>query len=544
MDNKKKCSNKKHSELIAINYCPECKIYLCNKCSNNHSDLLENHLIYNLEKNLEEIFTDICSEPEHKDKLLFYCKDHNKLCCAACLSKIKVKGNGEHFNCNVCLIEEIKDEKKNKLNENIKYLEDFSEKIDNLISELKILFQKISESKEELKLKISNLFTKIRNAVNEREDELLLKLENIYDKAFFKEALIKNGEKIPIQIKIYKEKGKKLIKEWDDDNNKLNIRINDCINIENNIKSINQINESKEELKLKISNLFTKLRNTVNEREDELLLELENIYDKWFFKEDLIKNGEKIPKQIKIYKAKGKKLIEEWDDDQNKLKKRINDCVNIENNIKSIIEINESIDKCKSKKIDIHFYPEEEVQINEFLEKIIKFGEINDEEVGFKFKFKPGNYYNVTNNGLIATKNNGGDDWNCIIIGDKEIPKNKISKWKIKIKTDIKTNYADFYIGIGPNNFKGNFCDECWSLYSHCSTIKLRMKGKSSEYNNHKEKLKKNDIIEVIVDRKLGNLSFSVNDINYGIACSNIPKEESLYPTIVLYQQNHIVEIV
>ena len=446
MENKKKCSNKKHSELIAINYCPECKLYLCNKCSNNHSDLLENHLIYNLEKNAEEMFTDICSEPEHNIKLLFYCKDHNKLCCAACLSKIKVKGNGEHFNCNVCLIEEIKDEKKNKLNENIKYLEDFSEKIDNLINELKELFKKINESKEELKLKISNLFTKIRNTINEREDELLLELENIFDKSFFKEELIKNGEKIPDQIKIYKEKGKKLIKEWDDDNNKLNSRINDCINIENNIKNI--------------------------------------------------------------------------------------------------IKINESIDKCKSKKIDIHFYPEEEVEISEFLEKIKKFGDIKEGELGFKFKFKPGNNYNVTNNGLLATKNSGGDNWNCVIIGDKEIPRNKISKWKIKINTNVSGDCWDFYIGIGPGNFTGSLYEECWSLYSRSSTVYLQFKNQNIKYNNHKEKLKKNDIIEVIADRKLGNLSFAVNDINYGIACSNISKKETLYPTIVIYQQNHSVEIV
>ena len=448
MENQKKCSNKKHSEIIAINYCPECKIYLCNKCSNNHSDLLENHLIYNLEKNTEEIFTDICNEPEHKDKLLFYCKDHNKLCCAACLSKIKFKGNGEHFNCNVCLIEEIKDEKKNKLNENIKYLEDFSEKIDNLINELKELFKKINESKEELKLKISNLFTKIRNTINEREDELLLELEIIYDKTFFKEELIKNGEKIPNQIKIYKEKGKKLIKEWDEDNNKLNYKINDCINIENNIKNI--------------------------------------------------------------------------------------------------FEINESINKCKSKKVDIHFYPEEEVQISEFLEKIKKFGEIKEGELEykFKFKFKSGNNYNVTNNGLLATKNQGGDSWNCVIIGDKEIPRDRISKWKIKINTNVNSGYSDFYIGIGPGNFTSNLYTECWSLFSSCSTVYLQMKGQSTTYNNHNETLKKNDIIEVIVDRKLGNLSFAVNEINYGIACSNIPKEEALYPTIVIYEQNHSVEIV
>ena len=52
-----------------------------------------------------------------------------------------------------------------------------------------------------------------------------MELENIFDKSFFKEELIKNGEKIPEQIKIYKEKGKKIIKEWDDDNKKLIVEL-------------------------------------------------------------------------------------------------------------------------------------------------------------------------------------------------------------------------------------------------------------------------------------------------------------------------------
>ena len=48
----------------------------------------------------------------------------------------------------------------------------------------------------------------------------------------------------------------------------------------------------------------------------------------------------------------------------------------------------------------------------------------------------------------------------------------------------------------------------------------------------------------MIVDRKLGNLSFAINGVNNGIACSDIPKEEVLYPTIIIYEQNHIVEII
>ena len=115
---------------------------------------------------------------------------------------------------------------------------------------------------------------------------------------------------------------------------------------------------------------------------------------------------------------------------------------------------------------------------------------------------------------------------------------------EFKINTNVNSGIWDFYIGIGPGNFKSKLYQEYWSLCSNNSTVYLQLKGKSIEYNNHKEKLKKNDIIEVIVDRKLGNLSFAINDNNYGLACSNIPKEETLYPTIVIYEQNQSVEIV
>jgi hypothetical protein len=85
----------------------------------------------------------------------------------------------------------------------------------------------------------------------------------------------------------------------------------------------------------------------------------------------------------------------------------------------------------------IKFIPENEEAI-ELLENIQNFGEIFSEENNeFKFKFKEGNNYNISNNGLIALKD-GNDGWNCVIVGDKEIPKDKISKWKIKIKKSFK----------------------------------------------------------------------------------------------------------
>ena len=101
---KNKCSFKDHSEITANSYCRECKIYMCKKCENYHSNLLLNHELFNLEKYNEEIFDEICSEKDHNIKLQFFCKTHNQLCCAACISKIK-KGNfGNHKDCNVALL--------------------------------------------------------------------------------------------------------------------------------------------------------------------------------------------------------------------------------------------------------------------------------------------------------------------------------------------------------------------------------------------------------------------------------------------------------
>ena len=56
MENMKKCSNKKHSELNAISYCLECNLYLCNKCSNYHNEYTDTHHFSNLSKSNQEIF--------------------------------------------------------------------------------------------------------------------------------------------------------------------------------------------------------------------------------------------------------------------------------------------------------------------------------------------------------------------------------------------------------------------------------------------------------------------------------------------------------
>ena len=69
--------------------------------------MFEGHKTIKLNE-MKEIFIDKCKEENHKDKLEFYCKEHNTLCCTACITKIKEKGYGQHSDCNVSLIEKIK----------------------------------------------------------------------------------------------------------------------------------------------------------------------------------------------------------------------------------------------------------------------------------------------------------------------------------------------------------------------------------------------------------------------------------------------------
>ena len=128
MENQRKCFTEEHKEIDAISFCPECRIYMCNKCANYHLPFFKNHHPYKITEE-NEIFTGFCKEKNHPNKLEYFCKDHNQLCCVACLCKISSKGYGAHKDCNISELLKIKDEKKNKLKENIKCLEDLENKL-------------------------------------------------------------------------------------------------------------------------------------------------------------------------------------------------------------------------------------------------------------------------------------------------------------------------------------------------------------------------------------------------------------------------------
>jgi hypothetical protein len=135
-----------------------------------------------------------------------------------------------------------------------------------------------------------------------------------------------------------------------------------------------KINKSKEDIKINIQKIFTTIRNKINEREDNLLLEVDKIYEKTFFTEDIIKKGEKLPKNIEESIQQGNIINKEWNENKFGLNFLLNDCINIENNMKEIDIINENISKYNNIKSEIKF--DSENDLNELLDIIKNFGDI------------------------------------------------------------------------------------------------------------------------------------------------------------------------
>ena len=285
-DNRKTCSFKDHHTIDAISYCYICRIYMCNKCEIFHSKMFETHNSINLDNYNKGFFTGYCKEENHPFELEYFCKTHKQLCCAKCVIKIGNKKDAIHKNCNVCSIEEIKDEKINKLNENIKKLEELSKYLNDEIKNLKNIFEKINNKKEEIKLDIQKIFTKIKSEINYREDQLLDEVDNLFDKNFIKENNVKEFEKFPNKVKFSLEQCKNINLE----NDKLNSLINDCLNIEKDIKTIDEIKEN--------INYF----KNANKLNIEFSCDINNLSEKIKVFGKIIKNNEELNELSNIIK--------------------------------------------------------------------------------------------------------------------------------------------------------------------------------------------------------------------------------------------------
>ena len=115
----------------------------------------------------------------------------------------------------------------------------------------------------------------------------------------------------------------------------------------------------------------------MNEREDKLLLDLDILFANSPINEKKLKEFEKLQNEIKVSLDKGKQIDNEWSNNEDeKINFFINECIRIENNIKNVQLLSENIKELNDKNINAKFFPEEENDINMFINGINKFGEI------------------------------------------------------------------------------------------------------------------------------------------------------------------------
>ena len=124
-------------------------------------------------------------------------------------------------------------------------------------------------------------------------------------------------------------------------------------------------------------------------------------YNEIFGNDKIIKDGEKLPNKIKLSLEKGKLIDNDWNDN-NKLCSLLNDCIIIENNIKNINIINESIKKCKENNdINIEFNLDNEY-IDNFIKDIKSLGKISErnniDSLILKNKNDINKFYNLISN--------------------------------------------------------------------------------------------------------------------------------------------------
>ena len=439
-----KCSLKKHEEIDAISYCEDCRKYMCQKCHYHHSELFENH-----ELNLLTKFIGLCPEVNHSDILDYFCKSHNKLCCAACISAIQSKGNGLHKDCDVCNVEDIKEVKSQELKDNIKSLEKISSQFNEIMADLKSKFEQVT--KETTETKIQNTFAKIRESINKREEEVMSKVDDLinnhYDEMFSKEKQKYDSTLKKIEKSI--EKSKEIENDLND-SNKYKASINECLIIENNMPNLN-------------------------------------------------KDIERIKNEIDVNKINS----------------------------------------------GIKFYPGDDESINEYTEKLKKFGHIYQNSNIFKFKKCPdkiseNKIYTVSGNDENIITKTGVDGWVGIAC-QNSLEKRKTYTWTVKI---LKSYNNTIMVGVAPIDFDINsssFSNYGWYFYCHNSAL---YSGDPDNYNNRKTELPKvKEEIKIVMNVESKSLKFIVDGEDKGDTYIGLFINKPFVPVVFLYHKNDSVEI-
>ena len=158
--------------------------------------------------------------------------------------------------------------------------------------------------------------------------------------------------------------------------------------------------------------------------------------------------------------------------------------------------------------------------------------------IDLKFGWKINLNGHLTNDRKTVSKITGGSKWNCTAIGDKNLVKGKINKWKIQL-TKINSSIV---VGIVPKDIN-IVAEENWKkgYVTNCLNFDRHNLGVYQPFLNYEAK--EGYIVEIIVNLENGELSFSVNGKDLGIFCNNIIKDIEYVPFIDIYNERNEITL-
>lgn len=161
-------------------------------------------------------------------------------------------------------------------------------------------------------------------------------------------------------------------------------------------------------------------------------------------------------------------------------------------------------------------------------------------------------YSVVERNPRVATKTGDNDEF-CTAIGSTLIPANTVSSWTIKILKSKDNNGSRIYIGVAPfdidQNDDYNVGKIGWFFYCYYPTL---FSGPPHKYwgrtygprKREGEYVHSGDSVRVVMDTTKGELSFGVNETDYGVAYTGIPLDKPLVPCVAFRYKGDSVELI
>ena len=167
-------------------------------------------------------------------------------------------------------------------------------------------------------------------------------------------------------------------------------------------------------------------------------------------------------------------------------------------------------------------------------------------------KVGPEKRYSVDEKNPRIATNISGCNKECTVICNKFIPFGKVVSWNVKIVKSRKNDGNGIFIGVAPaltsQNSVKNYMESGW--YFNCSRSRL-FSGPPHNYRGKEYGLRKRDgeyvhtgdTVGVVMDAIKGELSFTLNGVNLGVAYEGIPLGRVLAPCVLLDYNDDSVEL-